>query len=80
MTVTTRGDSTVVSLVGNIDIQTAPQLAGCLAELESQEGRDVVLDLTDVEFLDSSALGVVVTAHRTLRDTGRTLSISVPPF
>src|ERR1700744_3675700 len=78
MTTATRGETTVLSLIGEIDIQSAPELVARLSELEAQEDRDVVIDLSAVDFLDSSALGALISAHRSLAEAGRSLRIACP--
>jgi anti-sigma B factor antagonist len=61
------GGRTVVHLDGELDAYTAPRLAACLDDLRRQAGGGagaVVVDLTRVTFVDSTGLGVLVTAHR----------------
>lgn len=75
--VSNRGSATVLALAGDIDIHTAPALREQLANLEA-DGAAVVVDLAGVNFLDSSALGALVAAHRTLSDTGGSLRLAAP--
>jgi len=51
-----RGSCTIVALVGELDLATAPQLE---AELSGLDG-DIHLDCRDLEFVDSSGIGVFV--------------------
>lgn len=55
-------DGDALRLVGDIDSHTAPTLEVALAELDP--GRDVVLDLGAVGFIDSSGLRVLVAGHQ----------------
>lgn len=57
---------TVLALVGELDLQTAPQLKEAIA---GEEGR-VALDLSEVPFMDSSCLGVIVAAHKQTLEAG----------
>lgn len=50
---------TVLTVVGEVDVATAPKLRQALTEAQ-YGGRDVALDLDGVEFLDSFGLGVIV--------------------
>ncbi|MFL5799313.1 MAG: STAS domain-containing protein [Actinomycetota bacterium] len=56
----TRGDSSIVTLVGEIDVYTAPRLRQALIDLVSQGATDIVVDMERVDFLDSTGLGVLV--------------------
>jgi anti-sigma B factor antagonist len=55
-----QGDSTVVSLRGEIDVYTAPRLRQTLIDLISEGATDIVVDMSGVDFLDSTGLGVLV--------------------
>jgi anti-anti-sigma factor len=59
----------VVALVGEHDAYSAGRLEGELAML-SDEGRHVVVDLRDAEFIDSSTLGVLLNAGRDAEHAG----------
>lgn len=65
---------TVVSVAGDVDISTSPALRAALAEATAA-GRPVVVDLTGVPFVDSTALGVLVGAYTALRNTGHRLAV-----
>jgi anti-sigma B factor antagonist len=57
----------VVSIRGEIDLFTAPEFKG-LIQSAIEAGRDlVVVDLTATTFIDSSSLGVLIAAHRRLK-------------
>jgi anti-sigma B factor antagonist len=71
--------SPVVVVTGEIDMATAPMLGRELTSaIESGDG-PVVLDLTEVTFLDSSGLRVAIVAHRDLGDRGRRLAVVCDP-
>jgi anti-sigma B factor antagonist len=57
---TARNGYVVVSVGGEIDVYTAPQLRERLIELIDQGYYRIVVDLSRVEFLDSTGLGVLV--------------------
>jgi anti-sigma B factor antagonist len=50
----------VLAVSGEIDIATAPSLRERLHGLLAEDKRQIVVDLDDVGFLDSTALGVLV--------------------
>ena len=65
---------TVMRVRGELDLASAPHLRreviGVLAD-----GAHLVLDLTDVDFLDSTGLGVVLGALRRVRSAGGDLRL-----
>jgi anti-sigma B factor antagonist len=69
LTLSTRseGGRTVVEVAGEIDVYTAPKLREQLAELVDSGRYDLVVDMTRVEFLDSTGLGVLVGGLKRVR-------------
>ncbi|HEY1489071.1 MAG TPA: STAS domain-containing protein [Micromonosporaceae bacterium] len=64
---TSPGESLVVSLAGECDLTTRSELAAALAEAVN-ESAVVVVDLTDLSFIDSSGIHELVTAYRAALD------------
>jgi anti-sigma B factor antagonist len=50
----------VVALRGEIDVYTAPRLRQALIDLVDADETDILVDMTRVDFLDSTGLGVLV--------------------
>ena len=71
------GDRTVVHVAGEIDVYTAPTLREELAGLVDDGKTDIVVDLTDVSFMDSTGLGVLVGALKRVRTTGGDLKLVI---
>jgi anti-anti-sigma factor len=63
-------DLAIVTLAGEVDVYTAARLRDDLAALLGHGARHLVLDLTDVTFIDSSGLSVLAGIHRLQRTTG----------
>jgi anti-sigma B factor antagonist len=63
---------TVVRVTGEIDLFTAPKLREqFLSSLdESGETGDLLVDLTNVTFMDSTGLGVLIGASRRMNERG----------
>ncbi len=61
---------TVLEVAGEIDVYTAPQLRERLIALVDDGVRKVIVDLSRVEFLDSTGLGVLVGGLKRLRSVG----------
>jgi anti-sigma B factor antagonist len=58
---------TVVAVGGEIDVYTAPKLRDKITELVGDGVYDIVIDLSAVEFLDSTGLGVLVGGLKKVR-------------
>jgi anti-sigma B factor antagonist len=54
----------VFKLSGSLDVATSPTLRAALLEGAEHEGHAIIVDLTHVEFLDSTGLGAMIGAHR----------------
>ena len=63
----TVGDRTVVEVGGEIDVYTAPKLREALIELVQGGTYVIVVDMEQVEFLDSTGLGVLVGGLKRVR-------------
>ncbi len=75
VTVTSQNGYAVVSVQGEIDVATAPQLGADLGRVLDGGAEALVLDLEGVSFLDSTGLGVLVAAHRRTARSGGSLSL-----
>lgn len=73
------GEWTVVSVEGELDLYSAPQLREAVTAAVQDGADHIVLDLTGVPFMDSSGLGVVVACLKRLRESGGELSVVTPP-
>jgi anti-sigma B factor antagonist len=69
LTLTTReaGGKTIVAVGGEIDVYTAPKLRDKITELVADGVYDIVIDMEEVEFLDSTGLGVLVGGLKKVR-------------
>jgi anti-sigma B factor antagonist len=72
---TAQGDRTIVHVGGEIDVYTAPALRRQLDEQIQRGCRDMVVDLSDVTFLDSTGLGVLVGRLKLIRGQGGTMRV-----
>lgn len=65
----------IVACSGELDLSTSPQLDDALAGLD---GSDIITDLTDVSFMDSTGVSVLVRHMRRLTDAGRRFVVICP--
>jgi anti-anti-sigma factor len=68
----------VLSVTGEIDMQTAPALRAQVDELDVSH-RTLVLDLDGVEFIDSSGLGALLGVKKQQDRAGGTLLLARVP-
>ena len=72
-----RGPRIIVRLSGELDHHSAADVRGALdAVLRDVTVREMQLDMTDVTFMDSAGLGVVLGRYRTLAARGGRLIVS----
>ena len=66
----------VIAVTGEVDAHTAPAVREAI-ETSIAPGARVVVDLTSVSFLDSTGLGVFVTALKHLREAEGSLDLVI---
>lgn len=64
------GETLVFKLRGSLDLATAPTVRAALTEATDKGGQHLIVDLTQLEFLDSTGLGVLIGAHRRAAERG----------
>jgi anti-sigma B factor antagonist len=60
-----KNQSILIQIQGRLDVVNAAKLQQQLGQLDSEQFRAWILDLTEVEFIDSAGLVALVTAHKT---------------
>lgn len=60
----------VVNPVGEIDIYTSPKFKELLNELIEEKKADLVIDGNDLDYIDSTGLGVLISALKKLKEEG----------
>jgi len=74
--VSRQGEMSLVTLSGEVDMSAEDELAEVLLAEVSRSGTSCVeIDLDAVEFLDSSAINVLVRVFNAARETGRELHL-----
>lgn len=65
----------LIELEGEVDVYTAPQLKQQLLSLLEAGNSQMVVDLTKVEYLDSTALGILIGGLKRVRERDGNLSL-----
>jgi len=76
--VTWSSDRVVVAVSGEVDMLTAPALAGALHPFADGGPREVVLDAANLSFMDAAGLGVIAATGARLRGSGLTFAVRSP--
>jgi len=68
----------VIRLAGELDLATVPQLRQVL-DAHARSGQTMVIDLRDIEFVDSMGLAALVRARHRALARGAKLELVTPP-
>jgi anti-anti-sigma factor len=73
-----QGEWSVLRVAGELDLVTSPVLRQRIHEVVAEGRHDLVLDLSDVFFCDSSGVGVLIAARRLIRSCRGRLRLILP--
>ncbi|HOO70623.1 MAG TPA: STAS domain-containing protein [Spirochaetota bacterium] len=74
-----KGDYTVININGNIEMTTMKSLKEMLLEIAASSDKNIAIDFSKVEYLDSSGLGVLLTISKVLKGRGKKIKlINIP--
>lgn len=71
-------DVPVIDLEGEVDVYTAPQLKQQMINLLESGAKEMVVDLTKVDYLDSTALGVLIGGLKRMRERDGNMVLVCP--
>jgi anti-anti-sigma factor len=74
-----QADAVVVALSGELDLASSPILEERLDQVFSSDAKLVILDLRELEFMDSTGLSVVIKAYQAAADGDRRLYLVKGP-
>lgn len=72
-------DWAVLSVAGEVDLATVPELERAIKDVLDEGTANLVIDLSDTSFMDSTGLRVLIMADREFKDGERSLAILVKP-
>ena len=76
--VTVLEDEAVISVIGELDFSTAPRRREQILELLNGNTTNLVIDMSRLDFVDSSGQGVLVAAMKRMRERGGYLIFGPP--
>lgn len=68
-------NSKTLTLDGSFDAESVAHLRPVFDSIASESGSNIVIDMSNVSFIDSSGIGGIVFLYKRLVATGRTLSL-----
>jgi anti-anti-sigma factor len=78
VTVNSDADRTTVSLRGELDLSGVDRAREAVEQAEATDATLLVLDLSQLDFIDSTGLEVMLRAARRAHDSGRRLIVARP--
>ncbi|WP_055522603.1 STAS domain-containing protein [Streptomyces graminilatus] len=73
-----RAGWTVLRVSGELDLVTSPELRQRVHDVVAEGGHRLVLDLSEVDFCDSSGVGVLIATRRLMRSCKGHLRLILP--
>jgi len=71
-------ESIVIAPLGDLDVATVASFEETLTEAAERTVDGVIVDLSSVDFIDSSGLGVIIGFNERLRQERRSLAVVAP--
>ena len=73
--VRSRDRTALVVVSGELDVASGPTLEQELAKADASDAQLVILDLRDLEFIDSTGLSILIKAHQQAEASGRRFAV-----
>jgi stage II sporulation protein AA (anti-sigma F factor antagonist) len=72
-------DAHTIALAGEMDLANAAEVERELIRAESTNATRIIIDLSELTFMDSTGIRLLITAHARSRDNGDRLQLIRPP-
>ena len=69
------GRATVIGMSGELDLASSPALQEELDRVAASDSEMLIIDLRQLDFMDSTGLSVLVRAHQRAEEQGRRLAM-----
>ena len=70
-----RSDVALIAVSGELDIASAPELEQALDQIRPELTKLVIVDLRELDFMDSTGLSIIVRAHQRLAESDCELTL-----
>jgi anti-anti-sigma factor len=77
--ITFRDDAVIAWVTGEIDTSNAGDLRTAITDATPNDALGVVLDLSDIDYIDSAGIHLLYRLGDSLRNRGQTLRVVIPP-
>jgi anti-sigma B factor antagonist len=71
--------ATVIAVSGELDLASSPALQEELDRISASDSQLLIIDLRELDFMDSTGLSVLVRAHQRAEEQGRRLAMVKGP-
>lgn len=71
--------ATVIAVSGELDLASSPALQEELDRVSASDSQLLIIDLRELDFMDSTGLSVLVRAHQRAEEQGRRLAMVKGP-
>jgi anti-sigma B factor antagonist len=79
VTTTENDDTTIINIDGDIEMNTIRALKESLLDIAAASDKNISIDFSSVNYLDSSGLGVLLTISKLLKSRGKKIKlINIP--
>jgi anti-sigma B factor antagonist len=72
------GKAPVIDLKGEVDVYTAPRFKKAMIELIDQGNFNIIVNLSNVQYMDSAGLGALVSGLKRVREHNGTINLVSP--
>jgi anti-sigma B factor antagonist len=77
--VRSQGQTTIIAVSGELDLASSPALQEELDRVSASDSEMLIIDLRELDFMDSTGLSVLVRAHQRAEEQGRRLAMVKGP-
>ena len=71
-------DKWILETTGDIDIVSSKTLKEVLVNKFEEKTTDIILDFTQLDYIDSTGLGIIIGAYGRMKESGKKLTIIHP--